>query len=251
MSTSTVYRTKRDFVEYGLEVALSERRRPGQPLKTDAYQDALLISIACSAPPSGRCRWTLSLLAERWVALTDMEAVSLETIHRQLKANQLKPWQRKMWCLGQMDAVYIAQMEHILDLYAEPPSPDVPLVNFDEATKQLVGEVYAGKPMAPGQVGKTDYEYERKGVANIFLCFDRQRAWCHAKVTETKKTADFAEIMLSWWMSIIVMLRAYGSYCTTTARTSPPHCTGPCRRRRRGVCYVNWSFIILPSTPVS
>ena len=195
VSTSTVYRTKRDFVEDGLEAALSEGGRPGQPRKTDAYQDALLVSIACSAPPSGRCRWTLSLLAARWVALTDMEGVSLETIRQRMKANQLKPWQRKMWCLGQMDAAYIAQMEHILDLYAEAPSPDAPLVNFDEATKQLVGEVNAGRPMTPGQVSKTDYEYERKGVANIFLCFDRHRGWRHAKATDTKKTADFAELM--------------------------------------------------------
>ena len=195
VSTSTVYRTKREFVEYGIEAALSEGSRPGQPRKTDAYQDALLVSIACSKPPSGCCRWTLSLLAERWIALTDMEQVSMETIRQRLKANQLKPWQQKMWCLGQMDAAYIAQMEHILDLYAEPPSPTAPLVNFDEATKQLVADVNAGHPMTPGHVSKTDYEYERKGVANIFLCFDRHRRWRHAKVTATKKAADFAEVM--------------------------------------------------------
>ena len=138
VSTSTVYRTKRDFVEYGLAAALAEGSRPGQPRKTDAYQDALLVSIACSEPPSGRCRWTLALLAERWIALTDMEQVSMETIRQRLKANQLKPWQRKMWCLGQMDAAYIAQMEHILDLYAEPPSATAPLVNVDEATNLTV-----------------------------------------------------------------------------------------------------------------
>ena len=195
VSTSTVYRVKRDFVEYGLEAALSEGSRPGQPRKTGAHEDALLISIACSTPPAGRCRWTLSLLADRWVALTDMEAVSLECIRQRLKANQLKPWQLKMWCVGQLDAAYIAQMEHILDLYAEPSCPERPLVNVDEAGKQLVGEVQAGRPMAPGQVSKVDYEYERKGVANIYLCFDRHRGWRHAKVTETKKAADFAELM--------------------------------------------------------
>ena len=71
---------------------------------------------------------------------------------------------------GQMDAAYIAQMEHILDVYAEPSCPERPLVNVDEAGKQLVGEVQAGRPMTPGQVSKVDYEYERKGVANIYLC---------------------------------------------------------------------------------
>ena len=53
VSTSTVYRVKRDFVEYGLEAALSEGSRPGQPRKTGASEDALLVSIACSTPPSG------------------------------------------------------------------------------------------------------------------------------------------------------------------------------------------------------
>ena len=195
VSTSTVYRVKRDFVEYGLDAALSEGSRPGQPRKTGAHEDALLVSIACSTPPSGRCRWTLSLLAERWVALTDMEQVSMETIRQRLKANQLKPWQQKMWCVGQMDAAYIAQMEHILDVYAEPSCPERPLVNVDEAGKQLVGAVQAGTSMAPGQVSKLDYEYARKGEANIYLCFDRHRGWRHAKVTQTKKATDFAELM--------------------------------------------------------
>ncbi len=195
VSSSTVYRVKREFVEYGLEAALSEGARPGRPRKTGAHEDALLVSIACSAPPPGRCRWTLSLLAARWVALTDMEAVSLESIRQRLKANQLKPWQQKMWCLGQMDAASSAQMEHILDVYAEPSCPERPLVNVDEATKQLVGEVQAGRPMAPGQVNKIDYEYERKGVATIFVCFDQHRGWRHAKATKTKKAGDFAELM--------------------------------------------------------
>ena len=195
VSTSTVYRVKRDFVEYGLAAALSEGSRPGQPRKTGAHEDALLVSIACSTPPPGRCRWTLSLLAARWVALTDMEAVSLECIRQRLKGNQLKPWQQKMWCVGQLDAAYIAQMEHILDLYAEPSCPARPLVNVDEAGKQLVGDVNAGKPMGPGQVSKLDYEYERKGVANIYLCFDRHRGWRHAKVTKTKTAMDFAGLM--------------------------------------------------------
>ena len=55
VSTSTVYRVKRAFLEYGLEAALSEGSRPGQPRKTGAHADALLVSIACSTPPTGCC----------------------------------------------------------------------------------------------------------------------------------------------------------------------------------------------------
>ena len=58
------------------------------------------------------------------MALTELEQVSMETIRQRFKMNQLKLWQQKMWCLGEMDAEYIVQMEHILDLYAEPSCPE-------------------------------------------------------------------------------------------------------------------------------
>ena len=60
---STVYRTKRRFVEDGLAAALSEQPRPGAERKLTGKEEALLIATACSAPPAGRARWTLELLA--------------------------------------------------------------------------------------------------------------------------------------------------------------------------------------------
>ena len=82
--TSTVYRIKRDFVEYGLDVALSECDRPGGARKLDANEEALLVSIACSKPPQGCSRWTLQLLAGRLVTLTDHKHLSIETIRRRI-----------------------------------------------------------------------------------------------------------------------------------------------------------------------
>lgn len=193
--TSTVYRTKRDFVEYGLEVALAEDDRPGGARKLDAKEEALLVSIACSKPPDGRSRWTLQLLAGRLIALTDHEHLSIETIRRRLKEKDLKPWQKKMWCIPKLDADFVAQMEHILDLYAEPANLARPIVNFDEALKQLVADTRKPKPMKPGRPAKQDYEYRRVGTANIFLFFDRHRGWRKAKPTEHKGNVDFAECM--------------------------------------------------------
>lgn len=195
ISTSTIYRIKRRFVEEGLEFALSEGSRSGQPKMLDAKEDAMLITIACTTPPKGRSRWTLSLLANQFVALTDVESISLETVRQRLKQNELKPWQQKMWCIGKIDADYIAQMEHVLDLYEEEADEDYPLVNFDEAMKQLVSEVTPAKPAKPRQVAKQDYEYKREAVANIFMMFDRHKGWRCAKATPTKKSADFAECM--------------------------------------------------------
>lgn len=195
VGTSTVYRIKRDCVEYGLDVALVEDDRPGVARKLDANQEALLVSIACSEPPKGRSRWTLQLLADRLVTLTDHEDLSVETIRRRLKEKQLKPWQKKMWCIPKLDADYVAQMEHILDLYAEPANTERPVVNFDEALKQLVADTRKPKPMKPGQTAKEDYEYRRVGIANIFLFFDRHRGWRKVKSTEHKGNVDFAQCM--------------------------------------------------------
>tara|TARA_Y100000588_G_C14165296_1_gene886647 strand:+ start:384 stop:1508 length:1125 start_codon:yes stop_codon:yes gene_type:complete len=195
VSTSTIYRVKRDFVEYGLIEALEEGSRTGQPRKLDANQEALLVAIACTEPPKGHCCWTLTLLSDQLITLTDIETISNETVRQCLKSNDLKPWQKKMWCIGKLDATYIARMEHVLDLYAESADDKRPIVNFDEAGKQLVDHVNEPRPAKPGRVAKEDYEYERAGMANIFMFFDRHRGWRKAKVTDTKKSVDFAECM--------------------------------------------------------
>jgi hypothetical protein len=123
------------------------------------------------------------------------EHLSIETIRRRLKEKDLKPWQKKMWCIPKLDADFVAQMEHILDLYAEPANLARPIVNFDEALKQLVADTREPKPMKPGRPAKQDYEYRRVGTANIFLFFDRHRGWRKAKPTEHKGNVDFAECM--------------------------------------------------------
>ena len=68
---STVYRTKRRFVIGNLEAALSEESRPGADRKLSGKEEALLVATACSNPPEGRARWTLELLADELVRLTE------------------------------------------------------------------------------------------------------------------------------------------------------------------------------------
>jgi len=72
-SISTVFRTKRTFVEDGLEAALNKDERPGGQRLLSGTEEALLVSVACSEAPEGRCRWTLQLLADRLVTLTELE----------------------------------------------------------------------------------------------------------------------------------------------------------------------------------
>jgi transposase len=121
MSGSTIYRTKRRFVEATLEGALNDESRPGAEGKRSAKAEALLVATACSKPPAGRARWTLELLADEMVKLTDHEDLSRETIRRRLAENHLKPWRRTMWSIPKIDGDCVARMEDVLDLYAEAP----------------------------------------------------------------------------------------------------------------------------------
>jgi transposase len=148
--TSTVYRTKQRFVEEGLESALSELPRSGAPRKLDVEDEAMLCAVACSAPPSGRARWTLQLLADEMVRLTVHDRISDETIRRRLGEMNLKPWQKKMWCIPKVDGEFAARMEDVLALYAEPPYSDRPVVCFDETPRQLIGEARVPTRAEPG-----------------------------------------------------------------------------------------------------
>jgi transposase len=140
VGTSTVFRTKRRFVEEGLEAALSERPRPGADRKLAEKEEALLIATACSAPPTGRARWTLELLAGEMVRLTKHGSISSETVRRRLAENELKPWLKKMWCISAVNPEFIARMEDVLDLYGQIPDKLRPVVCFDETPRQLIGE---------------------------------------------------------------------------------------------------------------
>ena len=111
---------------------LSERSRKGGKRLLAVADEAKLTAIACSDPPPGRSRWTLQLLADKLICLTDLESVSKSTISRRLKDSDLKPWRQKMWCIPKLDAEFVARMEDILDLYAEPYNPERPVVSFDE-----------------------------------------------------------------------------------------------------------------------
>src|SRR5271169_2863771 len=96
---STVYRTKRCFVDGNLKAALTEEPRPGAARKLLGQEEALLVATACSHPPEGRARWTLDLLAGAMVKLTEHDSISRETVRRRLTENDLKPWRKNMWCI--------------------------------------------------------------------------------------------------------------------------------------------------------
>ena len=86
-------------------------------------------------------------------------------------------------------------MENVLDLYHQPYDPSYPVVCFDETNKQLTAETREPVPPAPGRAARHDYEYERRGVRNLFIFFEPLRGWRHVEVTERRATVDWAMCM--------------------------------------------------------
>ncbi len=84
-SIPTVLRTRQKFVAGNLDFALGEQSRSGRVPKLDNKSEAILMTIAQSVPPNGRRRWTLKLLTDRLVTLTQLENISRESVRRALK----------------------------------------------------------------------------------------------------------------------------------------------------------------------
>ena len=90
---ATVANLRRRFAAERLG-ALDERPRPGAARKLDGKATALLVGLACTAPPAGRAAWTMQLLADRLVELGQVEAISDETVRRTLKKTSSSPGRR-------------------------------------------------------------------------------------------------------------------------------------------------------------
>jgi transposase len=86
-------------------------------------------------------------------------------------------------------------MEDVLDTYAKPRDPSRPVVCVDEGGKQLIGDVRAPLPVRPGSPQKQDNEYERGGMANLFMAFEPLAGQRHVLVTERKTGVDFAQFL--------------------------------------------------------
>jgi len=92
VSTATVARERRRFLEEGLEVALMPKK-PGRPRRRvlDGRAEAHLIALSCSDPPEGREHWSMRLLADRMVELGHVGSLSYETVRRTLKKTRSSP----------------------------------------------------------------------------------------------------------------------------------------------------------------
>ena len=83
-------------------------------------------------------------------------------------------------------------MEDILDTYALPRDPEIPLVCMDEQPIQLLGDRYKAIEMKPGSPAKEDFQYTRNGTAAIFMFTAPLECWRHVDAQEHRTKLDWA-----------------------------------------------------------
>jgi hypothetical protein len=99
------------------------------------------------------------------------------------------------------DGEFAWKMEDVLDVYERPYDPAHPVVCLDETSKQLVAETRQPLPPLPARDGTpgrpacVDYEYERRGVASLFLVCEPLRGWRHVTVSARRTKRDWARVV--------------------------------------------------------
>jgi len=106
LSEKTVKRRLDRYSEGGIEEALYDDARTGQPKKLNAKAEAFLIATACSDAPEGYDHWTLELLQKKMIKEKKVKSIARFTIGRYLKNRDIKPWlEKNVVCSGDNDRI--------------------------------------------------------------------------------------------------------------------------------------------------
>src|SRR5829696_3687052 len=197
-STATVQRARERLYEGGLQAAL-ERSKPDRVYKRslEGRAEAHLIALACSEPPRGRNRWSLRLLADKAVELGIVEKVSHETgyVRHSKKRTQASPDQ----AVG--DPTWVQRPVRVAD--GRDPGPLRRALRSEqtrsllrrETLPALLAEVRESLACKPGKPKRADFEYERRGMANVLLAFEPLKGRREMRVTEHRRKLEFAAMM--------------------------------------------------------
>lgn len=193
----TVTNVGNAYLEGGLDSALFDEERSGRPIDFDDRERSRIVAMVCSQPPRGFYRWTLDLIVEEAQKRQLLEAdISRETVRVILQEHDLKPWQEKMWCIGQLNEEYIERMEDVLDVYERPYNPKRPVICVDEKPVALFSDATPRlAARGPGEVLLKDYEYVRAGSANVFCAVEPKAGVYLNKVTECRDGLEFSIFM--------------------------------------------------------
>lgn len=100
---------------------------------------------------------------------------------------------KKQWCIpSKYGGEFVAKMEDVLETYALPYDPEIPLICMDEKPYQLLEHHLKPLPMRQGQPRIEDFEYVRRGSCSIFVFTEPLMGWRHVCATERRTKIDWA-----------------------------------------------------------
>nr|WP_302168080.1 IS630 family transposase [uncultured Schaedlerella sp.] len=195
-SVPTVIDILKKYYGHGLRAAIAPARNPNSDtarLKATGEVEAKIIATACTAPPEGYARWTVTLLTQESVAILE-ESLSRATVGRVMQRNEIRPHLNAYWCIPpKEDADFVANMEDILDVYQLPYDSRHPVWCMDEKPYQILGDSREPLPMRPGDTTKIDSEYIRNGTVSVFCFIQPHTGRIVHSVEETRTAVDWAE----------------------------------------------------------
>jgi len=207
ISKTTVNAIRTTYSESGIETALKRKTRLDAPIlsKITGEFEAAVIAAALSPAPLGRANWTLRLLAEHCMEKKYIVSISHTAIGELLNTNEVKPHLSKYYCIPkENDSHFVAHMEDILGIYQREYNPKIPVICMDEKPIQLLDDIRErvnAKPLRTdpdtglikcGELEKIDYQYDRCGVASIFVFCEPLAGWRYMEAFDTRKKTDFA-----------------------------------------------------------
>jgi transposase len=191
---STPHDIRRKYTENGLAAALYDAPRPGKERILSGEQEAEVIAIACSEAPKGYVRWTMDLLTEE-VHKRMGVTIGRTAIWKVLLRNDIKPWQKKMWCIPNVTDDFKQKMLDVLEVYERPYDEQYPVVCLDEKSNQLLKETRTPLLQTNGKPYRGDYEYKRNGTCNLFVAIEPKAKKRFVVVTKHRGKYEFARMV--------------------------------------------------------
>lgn len=109
-----------------------------------------------------------------------------------LEKKRYETVEKKMWCVSEITDEYEERMMDILEIYERPYNPKEPVICLDEKSKQLLADTRGPLPGKPGTPERHDYEYERKGTANIFVMVEPKAGRRHIIVRKNRTYKEYS-----------------------------------------------------------
>ena len=197
-SIANILRTRRQLVEEAFEAVLTRKynQNSARPRIFDGAAEAKLVALACGPAPEGHAKWTLRLLEDKVVELHIVERASDNTIAlgRSKKHSQAASEATMRYCARCQRGLcrqHGRRAGGLSETTRSRAPRRVPRRNLEADDRRNARTILA----KPARKARHDYEYERGGVANLFMMFAPLEGWRHVKVTDRHAAIDYAHTL--------------------------------------------------------